>query len=485
MTKIILLRDLPWLDLSPTEEMLREVELNISEQWGDFYAIYGPAASGKTRFLIELGKRLTEYENILVGALDANQTTLLEKFAELLGGDPQSTVDMEMLAQLIEPFVEEHRQIVILIDEAEKLSTEQLSLFYQLKERFNSESYFHITLVLFMDLNNQDIFSRELLKKAVGFTLGPVNIAQIRRLVDHAYKFFEREHDFTSSDLKKLHSLSYGYPGRLLRILDLRPKFKPTFKHLFFLLLILAFLIGGSLAYYINDRAYDKRIETTPEIAEFESDRIKVAREVHLHSALQKGLPRLLELGRERARVKQAIIIQQVQDDFKETIQQDAKDIGPIKELEGVTPLEVDSQSSALLSPTKGSSEPKNKALSHENTINTGGESNRDDKASIETKGAEIKPEVLQKKKMAKEVPTTVSQHYIRLSTGDSRESALAKLRGRSVPGAPKVKRVGNQWITYIGPYGSKAQAEKGLKQLPSSLRALPLQVISASAIGE
>ncbi len=476
MNKIILLRDLPWLDLSPTEEMLRQVELNISEQWGDFFAIYGPAASGKTRFLIELGKRLSEHENILVGALDASQETVLEKFAELLGGTPKNGVDEETLATLIEPFVAAHRHIVILIDEAEKLTTEQLTLFYQLKERFNHEEYFHITLVLFMDLNNQDLFSRELLKKAMGFTLGPVNVVQIRRLVDHAYKFFEREHDFTSTDLTELHSLSYGYPGRLLRILDLRPKFKPTLKHLLILLLILAAIIGASLTYYLKDRAYDKTIAETPEIAAFESNRLKVARTAQFHKALEKGMPKLMELGEERAAIKQAIIIQQVRDDFQQTVAEDAK-AAPKAEVvkESAEAETVDTKGDNASALPKAGEEPKTK---EKKELQKDAE-NRDKTGA--TKAQASKTQAAK----ANEKIVNNDQHYIRLSTGNSRENALSKLKGRTVPGAPKVKQVGNRWITYIGPYGNKTQAEKGLKQLPSSLQALPLQVISATEIGE
>lgn len=226
------LRDLPWLELGPTEEVMRRIEQHIRTNRGDFYSVYGPAGCGKTRFMLELSKRLDAFEGIVARTIVAGTQSVFLQIAQLLEcGEDES----EILARL-EEVPPTGLKMVLLVDDANLLTNEELSFLYRIKERINKiNRHANLVVVLFMDLNDQDIFSKELLLRSNSFTIGPINLIQIREFIAHVYRHFGKEPHYTMVELKRLHAFSYGYPGRIARLIapDLEPRFALKKKHLF------------------------------------------------------------------------------------------------------------------------------------------------------------------------------------------------------------------------------------------------------------
>lgn len=248
MRNIDLLHNLPWLELGPTEEVMGRIEQHISTSRGDFYSVYGPAGCGKSRFMQELSRRLDAYENIVARDIVAGEESIFKQVANML---ETSEDESEIIARLKE-VPPTGLKMVLLVDDADKLSNDELSFLYRVKERINKINHHaNIVIVLFMDLNNQDIFSKELLLHSNSYTIGPINLTQVREFIAHIYRHFGKEPNYTLIELKQLHAFSYGYPGRIARLItpDLEPRFSFKKKHAFWGLLCLI-LIG--LAIYAS-----------------------------------------------------------------------------------------------------------------------------------------------------------------------------------------------------------------------------------------
>lgn len=245
MRKEDLFQTLPWLPLGPTEEVLGRVEQHIITNRGDFYSIYGPSGCGKTRFMTELSGRLDSHEHIVARDIVAGDISIFQQVAKML----DTTEDESEILKRLEEIPPTSIKMVLLVDDAEKLTQDELSFLYRTKEKINTSGRYrqaHIVIVLFMDLNNQDIFSKELLLHSNSFTIGPINHMQVSELVTHIYHHFGKEPQYSLSDLRKLHAFSYGYPGRIVRLIapDLEPAFELKKRHAIYGLLLMM-LVGG------------------------------------------------------------------------------------------------------------------------------------------------------------------------------------------------------------------------------------------------
>lgn len=273
MRKEELSHNLPWLPLGPTEEVMRRIEQHISTNRGDFYSIYGPSGCGKTRFMMELSRRLDLHENIVAREIVAGNDSIFKQVAKLL---ETSEDEAEIVAKL-EAVPPTGIKMVLLVDDADKLTQDELSFLYRTKEKINNRGRFkqtHIVVVLLMDLNNQDIFSKGLLLHSNSFTIGPVNHMQVSELVTHIYKHYGKEHQYSLSDLRQLHAFSYGYPGRVIRLIapDLEPSFEFKKRHVLYGLLgllgivavVLAIMNYDSIAEYFG--LTEKKIDPVSEI---------------------------------------------------------------------------------------------------------------------------------------------------------------------------------------------------------------------------
>ncbi len=242
MRNIDLLHNLPWLELGPTEEVMGRIEQHISTNRGDFYSVYGPAGCGKSRFMQELSRRLDAYDNIVARDIVAGEESIFKQVASML----ETSEDESEIISRLKEVPPTGLKMVLLVDDADKLSNEELSFLYRVKERINRINHHsNIVIVLFMDLNNQDIFSKELLLHSNSFTIGPINLMQVREFIAHVYHHFGKEPNYTLIELKQLHAFSYGYPGRIARLItpDLEPQFSFKKKHAFWGLSSLILLV--------------------------------------------------------------------------------------------------------------------------------------------------------------------------------------------------------------------------------------------------
>ncbi|UNM96712.1 ATP-binding protein [Ignatzschineria rhizosphaerae] len=250
MRNIDLLHDLPWLELGPTEEVMGRIEQHISTNRGDFYSVYGPSGCGKTRFMLELSKRLDSFDHIVARNITAGQDSVLAQIAGML----ETTEDEAEIIARLEEVPPTGLKMVLLVDDADYLSNEELSFLYRVKEKINKiNRKANVVIVLFMDLNNQDIFSKELLLHSNSFTIGPINLTQVREFIAHIYRYFGKEPHYTLTELKQLHAFSYGYPGRIARLIapDLEPRFVFKKKHAFWgIFFVLLMALGGYFALY-------------------------------------------------------------------------------------------------------------------------------------------------------------------------------------------------------------------------------------------
>ncbi|PWD87265.1 AAA family ATPase [Ignatzschineria cameli] len=251
---------LPWLSLGPIEEVMRRVEQHISMGPGDFFSIYGPSGCGKSRFMMELSRRLNEYGNIVAREVTAGQGSIFTKIAALLECEASEEAIIERLKEIPPTGL----KMVLLVDDADQLTSEELSFIYRTKEAINKKGLrrgteeIHVVIVLFMDLNNQDIYSKELLLHSKSFTMGPINHMQIKELVWHIYKHHGKTADCSSRDLNRLHAFSYGYPGRIVRLVttELQPAFTLN-KALLSWIILLSILVIGMIYAAFN---YEKSL---------------------------------------------------------------------------------------------------------------------------------------------------------------------------------------------------------------------------------
>lgn len=243
MRKLELLHNLPWLPLGPTEDVLQKIEYHISSNRGDFYSVFGPSGCGKTRFMMELAERLQQHDHIVARSITACDKGFYRQISDILGC---SEDEQEIIARL-EEVPPTGLKMVLLVDGADCLSNEELAFLYHTKERINRiNRHPDLVLVLFMDLNNQDIFSKEILRHSNSYTLGPVNLMQVRDLLTHVYQYYGKTHDYSMAKLRQLHAFSYGYPGRVVRLIapDFEPYFKIKRRHIVTIIaLILLFIV--------------------------------------------------------------------------------------------------------------------------------------------------------------------------------------------------------------------------------------------------
>ena len=256
MRKEDLFQNLPWLPLGPTEEVLGKVEQHIITNRGDFYSIYGPSGCGKTRFMAELSQRLDNHEHVVARCIVAGRAPILQQVAQML----DTTEDETAITQRLQEIPPTGIKMVLLVDDAEKLTQEELAFLYRTKEKINSSGRYrqaHLVIALFMDLNTQDIFSKEVLMHSNSFTIGPINHMQVSELVTHIYQHFGKEPQYSLSDLRKLHAFSYGYPGRIVRLIsaDLEPRFEFKKRHAVYGLLMAA-LVGGLIYFGLQYEKY-------------------------------------------------------------------------------------------------------------------------------------------------------------------------------------------------------------------------------------
>src|SRR5699024_4974088 len=163
MSRVTLLRDLPWLDLMPTQRVLDRLYENIMSGRHDFCSVHGASGSGKTRMMLELGKRLRQNDEIVLTMINGEETDVLTLFRRSLGDDmTQSNFLRDDVLSILQALIAEGKKIVLLIDASENLNATELKLLDQLRVACNEHSR-HFFLFLFMDIHQKDLFIKRIL----------------------------------------------------------------------------------------------------------------------------------------------------------------------------------------------------------------------------------------------------------------------------------------------------------------------------------
>ena len=485
MSRVTLLRDLPWLDLMPTQRVLDRLYENIMSGRHDFCSVHGASGSGKTRMMLELGKRLRQNDEIVLTMINGEETDVLTLFRRSLGDEmTQSNFLRDDVLSILQALIAEGKKIVLLIDASENLNATELKLLDQLRVACNEHSR-HFFLFLFMDIHQKDLFIKRILNRSTNYTLSPVNAMQLKRLIDHANAFFGKTDDELShAEVNRLHSLSYGYPGRVLKLITPQPKRFLTLRNVMASVIVLGLLIAGTAWFYLIKE---------PEITDAMVQQKKNAN-ITVSSVVDGDEPnvkaRVEQLAGNNEKNGNAGNADQVA--TVETIEAEANNppaMLPVK----IETIKVDRapksdeekfvKKAPIVVAIKGDSQ----TAKPQETVAVKQEEKPDE--SVVNRGqTETKP---LKETVAKSVtkpvtkPATDSKYYIQLAEGNSKQVVENHLKGRTIPGAPIIKQVGNRWVAVIGPYGSEALAKTGIQHLPSSVKALNLSVVSGNRIGE
>ncbi len=489
MSRVTLLRDLPWLDLMPTQRVLDRLYENIMSGRHDFCSVHGASGSGKTRMMLELGKRLRQNDEIVLTMINGEETDVLTLFRRSLGDEmTQSNFLRDDVLSILQTLIAEGKKIVLLIDASENLNATELKLLDQLRVACNEQSR-HFFLFLFMDIHQKDLFIKRILNRSTNYTLSPVNAMQLKRLIDHANAFFGKTDDeLTHAEVNRLHSLSYGYPGRVLKLITPQPKRFLTLRNVMASVIVLGLLIAGTAWFYLI-----KEPEITDAMVQQEKDA-----SVTVSSVVDGDEPnaktRVQQLAGNNGKTGNAGNTDQVA--TVETVGVEANNppaMLPVK----IETIKVDRapesdeekfvKKSPIVVAIKGDSQsvkPQDKVAARQEA----NQENKQARKPAESVGNRAQAEKNSvKETVAKSVikPATDPKYYIQLAEGNSKQTVENHLKGRTIPGAPIIKQVGNRWVAVIGPYGSETQAKTGINRLPSSVKALNLSVVSGNRIGE
>lgn len=386
--------------------------------------IKGSEGAGKTRLLSELLETLSFDKTASVIELRSRSHQVfyhnVKVSVDLLKLDHPDFLSNFLL--MLESVLADERHFYILIDDADCIEYEIIREIISILSE-QSKFYRHVTLVLSMGATPADIEINNLLQKAKIITLTGMTVAQTKNFIDQIYK--ETPEKMVSiSEANQLASLSYGYPGRILKLLQQKNEKakQPNKNNISKLLVILIIVISIAIfaVMTLNDWFFERK----------EPERILIEPKVN-------QLP---------------VVI--------------TKEIVPVKIIPVVSVAASKLEASNDLIDESIIDKEKQIELQKVESITV--EITEDLPVSDD-----VTPEIDDKK--------TAFNYVIELSRHRSKAELERILKGRSIPGKPQFKQLNNEnskiWVAYIGPYGSEKQATQGMKKLPASLQSLPLKV--------
>ncbi|GAA5098937.1 SPOR domain-containing protein [Wohlfahrtiimonas larvae] len=387
---------LPWIDVTPYDHILSSLISLCQKTDVSLISVQGPNGSGKSRILREVVSVLSEDDNVGAIAFNGHDGSILYSHGATLQISSifKSQERRTRFSLALETVLEDKEHLYMLIDDVEALPDDIIGDIINIL----TESDFYdgrVTLVTFMGVAPIYLAARQLLKDAQMVTLPSMSIMQAKQFIDKVYHYTHQTKNLSMSEVNHLHSLSYGYAGRLIKLLEqylINPQQVKSSAIWWIVGVVLSLpLIGVFLwfQYEVNDVVPHQEIVLEPRIT---SEPIPIRKEV---------IP--------------------------------VKVVQPIQEQIFVGPIFMVQKSSLI------------------------------DSASIDV---DEKP---------------ILSYVIELARDRSKEQLVRKLQGRSIPGKAQFIKIESQgsniWVAYIGPYGSKAQAQQGKEKLPASLQSLPLKV--------
>ncbi len=388
--------------------------------------VQAPNGSGKSRILIELLSVLSSDTTASLIAFSGNDNNILyqnlDNSVELLNLEHAGF--LQSLSQVLESTLKDKQHVYILIDDLEELSNDLidglLNLLYD-----NPIFKARIILVAFMSvipeqLNNYDVHAYERI------TLQGMSIMQVKEFIDKVYSATNQKKELTMSEVSRLHGLSYGYIGRLIKLLeqnDTNPNEAKSYKKWWIFIALLVVALIALFFWFQNssnnmDAQQEKELLNPPVITE-------------------------------PVVVKKEIV--------------PVKVVVPIAENQEVgLPVSAISIPEMIVEPAIIKHKPAEKVAAKHKIA----ESKKDVKAVVIDQNSDKK---------------TMYNYVIELGRYQSKVQLEESLKGRSIPGKVQFAQIDGKgskvWVAYIGPYSSEDYAKQGKDKLPASLQNLPLKV--------
>lgn len=415
---------LPWIDVAPYDQILTNLISSCQQRDVSLICVQGPNGSGKSRILTELLSTLSFDATASLIALSGNENEVFYHNVEL-SSNLLNMKDGQFLHNFtltLESILKDKQHFYILIDDVEFLSYDLLQgiiLIISENPRFKAQ----VTLVVFMGVAPIHLETRRLFRGAEMITLKGMSVSEAKQFIDKVYHHTHQQKSLTMSDVNHLHGLSYGYAGRLIKLLEqyLEPNIKDrSHKKLWLAIGLSTLLVLFSVWIFFPYQESDVPVKVTTV------------------AMVEKAPPTLVK---------------------KEVVQ--VKTILPVKD------ISIDS--SEMIGPLL--LDDKNPFIGPVSVV--------EPKVTSEIEVLKVKPENTAKVEAIDK--KTVSNYVIELGRHRSKVQLENMLKGRSIPGKAQFKQIemsGSKiWVAYIGPYGSEAQATQGKIKLPASLQSLPLKV--------
>ncbi len=182
-----------------------ELLSHLCQYGNDILLVSGPSGIGKTTM-----------KDVLINQ-DAGRFTVCEISAT-------SALTAESLAERLESECDNHdnKNLLVLIDDAQNLSLDTVTLLLQLKQKFESTDILHI--VLFATPELQQKISRSVIKDEFSeqthtIEIEPLTLSEVKAFLIHEWReVHNSELLLSKSKCKKIYSLSGGIPGKAKHI---------------------------------------------------------------------------------------------------------------------------------------------------------------------------------------------------------------------------------------------------------------------------
>lgn len=412
--------------MPPYDQILTHLTDVCQARQTHLLCIQGPNGSGKSRLLSELFRALSKDPSHAVASLNGRDHSVVPStvctWPKFDAPDFEAALEA-WLTQLLQ-----HKtHAYLLIDDVEALPYAEMSAVMTLFSH-HPELFSKVTLVAFMGIAPAHIEMRELLKGAEVITLTSMNMMESKQFVDSVFEHLNQNKEISIAEINQLHNLSYGYIGRLLKLLEEeRPtpmkSVQRSFQWLWWLLIPIIGVAG-----FVGWQWWQKA-PTEPAVTDA-PDLTIVVDEVMPPVKVVEPVPKVI------------------------TVTPEPK--APVKV---VKPIEMVAVAPALM--VKG--EPIVEAAHPSEAISK----------------AKVPPP--QKEKTSTKTKKVAVPYIIELSRDTERAALEKQLKGRSIPGQVQYAKIHERgktvWIAFIGPYDTESQAIEGKKKLPASVQRLPLKV--------
>lgn len=212
---------LPWINVAPYGQVLTDLISSCQQRDVNLICVQGPYGSGKSRILTELLSELSLDKTVgLMGISGRDYDVFYHNLKTTLKSlEIQSDDFLQEFSEVLELAIQNQSHFYMLMDDAEALPYE---IFTGIVNLLSTHKDFNqkVTLVAFMGMMPIHLDIHSLLASAKILTLKGMSISQAKQFIDKVYHCTHQTKSLTMSEVNHLHGLSYGYAGRLIKLLE-------------------------------------------------------------------------------------------------------------------------------------------------------------------------------------------------------------------------------------------------------------------------